>query len=437
MSDFAFSVQIPSSGNYTVQRPFINRLQDKRLLTDYISRDQWAGIRSGSPIGKMTNDFGQDSFLAALADLSSLGGCIEVPEGSFAANTYVITGHDNLWIRGSGNSTNWITNTPTGHLMDFRGLAGSISDLRFMADPLAGRSPEMGNACIHLGWQASRFWCERVEAINHGTFLQLDGQNPDNPNENLMFCEINSPRVFGAIAGSHVMIINGGYAVRINDPRLTVDSLDPSEFAATGILVLSTADLSIDGVTQILGFDRPIDVRPPVGSVVASFRMKDGFLGTSNKGSRFTAADGGTIVSASMNGVWCGQNKDATSPGALTLVGYRPGGIQQMLLTNMEFPECASDGLNADEYVRGLSVMGGWADGCPSGAGISIRSQGFRVMGFRSGGDRFAPNAYGAWLGAGCDDFIFALNDLRGNGTNFINGAGTGPSKVIYGNLGT
>lgn len=433
LASFAQQYTTPSRPS-AVSRPFLNRLVETRYLTDFVDPAQWAAARSGSPTGTATNGLGVDAFSAAMEDISgSVRGRIIIPEGVWRLPQMVI--NKGVEIIGEGSGSIIQTTSATQDQIIVNTARTSIHDIAFQSTVA-----RTAGSCV-VNNNAAYFEMSGIQAYNPFTVFQLNG-HPTVPADDAPDFNIDRVRAYDTVANGIPLVIAGGYFIRVSDFIAQGDaSVSALGQAAAGVLVTRAADLCIDGNSQFINCQRSMDVRPPAGSTVASFRMNGGFCGTSYYGSRMTCEDGGNIVSSQLNNVWFGENLNAGggatgSGNALSLIGSAAGRFQGISINGCEFPLAQFNGLDADANVEGLQVAGGWADGC-GGSGYSFNgTKGFSLSGVRSGDVRFGGNLNGAYIDSPCDFFRIVGSDFRDNvGTNLVNNAGTSATKVVGNNI--
>lgn len=420
----ATDILVPSDGTYTNSRPNVNRLVDGVILTDYVDRALWAGIRNGTPTGNITNSRGQDSLDGIISDVIASGGVVRVPEGTFRAPPKTIT----KWrvaIEAEKGAV-WQTTSATADQIQCGGAFQDIVNLRFESTV-----PRVSGACVRALWQSTRVNVENIESQGAFTLFALDG-HPTDPTQDRGIYTCRHPKAFDTVAGGIAYLVGGGYAAHLEGAiAISNTGLDPALWPQNSLKITRCADLKVDGNPQFIGAIQPLYVCPPTGSVVASLSLPDGYYGTSRIGSLITAALGGQIVTLDIGKAWFGENQVVSSPAGLSLVGHHTDGIVGVELTGTNFPLCQGDGFQADAHVKRLKLMGGSADGC-AGAGYAfVDTVGWQAIGLDSGSGRWGGNAVGAYLSAGCEDFILSGN-LKGNISSLVNGTGgTSASKII------
>ncbi|WP_332116094.1 hypothetical protein [Azorhizobium caulinodans] len=420
----AANVTIPDSGPYANVRPMIQRFQETRWLTDYVDKSLWAGCRAGTSTAPTVNAYGQDSLVAAFSAIGAYG-VVKVPEGIFNVAPYTLAKSGCGVIGQNRNSSVLRTSSTTAHQINVTGAYCTVAELGMQTS--VTRS---AGAAVRLASTSSRVDVEQILTINAWTTIQVDGAGS-------AIFNIRSVRAETGQAGGSVYKVTGGYYVHFHDIQHVGNAgSSHTTWPLAALEIPSSEDVVVSGSSQFTNIDRPILIAPATGASVSSFNMEGGFCGTSWRGSLITCENGGDVVSGSMRGTWIGETgtSGADALGAMVLKGAAANRLKQFIFTDCVFPLSMADGLNADQYVNGLEVSGGWADG-NVGAGYSISCQGFILRGVRSGGVRFGGNAYGAYLGSSCDNFVVANNILLGNTTNFVNAAGTSSTKIVANNL--
>jgi len=417
--------------------PAYNFRTQRRNLADFIEKDQWAAIRNGTATATATNGYGVDAYSAALSDMAgAVGGEIEVPDGLFIL-PQILASQTNLTLRGRGSSTTIKTTSATEHQIDVRVPFVTIADMVFTSSV-----PRTAGACIRVSNDAPRFVCEGVTSYNAFTLLQIDG-HPTDPSLDSGIFNASRLRAYNSVQNGYPYRIGGGYVVTLDDVHAIGDP-DVSALSgpAAGLYVTRCADLRVQGNSQFLNCQRSIDVMPATGSTVASFKMEGGYCGTSFYGSRLSCANGGNIVSFGANGVWFGENLNAGggatgSGNGLSLIGSASGRFKQAVLSMCEFPLAQFNGLECDQHVSGVQVIGGWADGC-GGSGYAFgNTKDWSLQGVRSGSQRFGGNARPYYIDSAADYFRVIGNDFRDNGAAGANLAGTSATKILANNVGS
>ena len=420
----AANITVPDSGPYANVRPMINRFQETRWLTDYVDKSLWAGCRAGSSSAPTVNAYGQDSLAAAFSAIGAYG-VVKVPEGIFNVAPYTLAKPGCGVIGQSRNSSVLRTSSTAAHQINVTGAYCTVAELGLQTSVT-----RIAGAAVRLAPTSSRVDVEQILTINAWTTIQVDGAGS-------AIFNIRSVRAETGQAGGSVYKVTGGYYVHFHDIQHVGNAgSSHTTWPLAALEIPSSEDVVVSGSSQFTNIDRPILIAPATGASVSSFRMEGGFCGTSWRGSLITCENGGNVNSGSMKGVWIGETGTAGADalGAMVLKGAAANRLLQFIFTDCEFPLSMADGLNADQYVKGLQIRGGWADG-NAGAGYSISCPDFLMQGVRAGPERWSGNAYGAYLAATCDNFIVANNNFLGNTTNFVNAAGTSSTKIVANNL--
>lgn len=414
-----FDPQFQRDADGAVKRPFVNFMQERRNLTDFIDRSQWAAIRNGTATAPATNSLGQDSFAAATADISNnIGGKLFAPEGKYRLPVQVLD-RQNYAIEGQGAGTIFETASATAHQLDMAAPFISIEGLHFVSSVA-----RTAGACVRMRNSAARAYVRGLRS--HGAFslLQLDG-HPIDPALDAGIFTAENLRAYETVQGGHAYVIGGGYLVELVDIVQAGDNAFPAQ---TGVLLKRCADFRLRSF-QLLNVQRPLDVIPASGSTIASFKAQDGYCGTSVLGSRVSCTLGGKVLSSAFRDVWLGETSGVDAPGLL--VDGQGGEMKVLQITDCQFPLATGDGLTA-RHLQMLMMSGGWIDGC-GGSGIALQDVlGGSVIGVRSGADRFGGNAFGAFIDAPCSNLRIALNDFRNNVTgSFVNGASGSVGMIV------
>ena len=410
-----------------VKRPFYARSLSKRLLSDFVRKDLYAAARNGTPSQVCVNDQGVDSWSAALEDISTtVGGTIVLEDGHWRLPPMLIN-RSNLRIEVRGTAVLQFTQ-PSGHLIDIDAPRVEIDGRLHLISAVTRTSGAMlraRNSAARLEWGL-------ISGQGVGTLLQIDG-HPSNPALDTGVFIGGGVRAENSLAGQPVVAINGGYLVDLGKVIIIGDPAVSPEFGpAVGVDVTRTADCRVQANSQILNCVRPFRLKPPAGQTIAAFKLNDLYLGTSWLGSLVDCSDGGQVLSFGGSDVWCGETENG--PG-LQLKGAAAGRFQQAQMTDWFFPLCEGDGCMVDAHVQRLSIAGGGADGCTGSAFAFNGTKGWMLTGAQIGAGRFNGNGAGVFIDSACDDFNLSNNNLLGNTSNLLNGAGTGARKVVSGNL--
>jgi len=285
-------------------------------------------------------------------------------------------------------------------------------------------------ACVLATNHASNSWVESI--ASEGAFtLWATTILPDIVTEGI-YHTCKSPRARSTAKDGIAYLIDGGYAIHLENAyaeRVTSET-NPTNWPENGIRILRCADCTIDGTPEILGTRRPLVVMPGTGQIAASVNIKDGYFGTSDRGSLITAEYGGTIVTLRIGAAWMGENSRAGTQG-LDIRGHHTDGIQGVVLEGTHFMLSAGNGFRlADNFVRDLQIIGGWADGCTE-SGYAFLGGDFYVDGARAGGRRFGGNGTGFFVNAGLNNLSLS-GVASGNINNNIVPGTAASATVVY-----